>query len=589
MEAETIFFQLTLASPVHIGCDEVYEPMGFVVDLENKELVSFKPEDFIARLTDNELAKYSAICRKGTVESIQELYKFMQAHYQLAMGTRIAISPGFARHYKEVLDKPGRQFKGELNKFEINRTAFNPMYDLPVIPGSSLKGAIRTAVLNWRNKGASEPKYGNSKALEKNLLGGDFAGDPFSRIKVSDFMPIGVPARYIGYAVNAKKKPNDREASAMAQMQEMVKPGSSFLGSITILPPHGNIKKPISKAEMMEALKYFYGQEQEREEGELKNIGVQFSPLCPSAANCFPLRLGRHSGAECVTVRGHRNIRIMQGKGNTPKFEDHATTIWLASPSRRPNNMDNLQPMGWVIMEELTSDAVARLKQEQHELRLEWEKKYRQQLLEIKKQEELRRQQEEEKERLRRKQQEEEAARKAREEELAKQWQGMSELEQDIAIVLGKEVALSQAANKDAMRDIWPKIERYEGEEQKDLARSFVALWRDNPKKWRRKESSGSQWQKIEQLVTILAMEHPDIQYLSEEEQKELALITGLKDWGQYKNSGIEIDKLSLSQAKALEKKFKQFGCDKKKVKKDKQNAWKKLQNHIKQLRKSDQ
>lgn len=41
----------------------------------------------------------------------------------------------------------------------------------------------------------------------------------------------------------------------------------------------------------------------------------------------------------------------ISGKGQSPKFLDHATTIWLASESSKPNTNNGLVPFGWVVME----------------------------------------------------------------------------------------------------------------------------------------------------------------------------------------------------------------------------------------------
>ena len=41
-----------------------------------------------------------------------------------------------------------RGIRQELNQFSISRTAYNPYNNLPYIPGSSIKGALRTAYLS---------------------------------------------------------------------------------------------------------------------------------------------------------------------------------------------------------------------------------------------------------------------------------------------------------------------------------------------------------------------------------------------------------------------------------------------------------
>jgi len=125
------------------------------------------------------------------------------------------------------------------------------------------------------------------------------------------------------------------------------------------------IKQPLTKDEIIEALKTFYGKEKQREEKELSRIGV----TSPQINKGVPLRIGRHSGAECVTVEGYRHIKIMQGKGKSPKFKDHATTIWLSSDSRKPQNNANLKPFGWATLYDIEQDAWEKLTSEMDVLR----------------------------------------------------------------------------------------------------------------------------------------------------------------------------------------------------------------------------
>jgi len=68
----------------------------------------------------------------------------------------------------------------------------------------------------------------------------------------------------------------------------------------------------------------------------------------------FPLRIGRHSGAECVTVAGFRNIRIMGKKGEPAKSGGNSTTVWLAGDT--PTAENNLHPFGWAALEVFPAD-----------------------------------------------------------------------------------------------------------------------------------------------------------------------------------------------------------------------------------------
>ena len=72
---------------------------------------------------------------------------------------------------------------------------------------------------------------------------------------------------------------------------------------------------------------------------------------------------------------------------------------------------------------------------------------------------------------------------------------------------------------------------------------------------------------------------------LSKEERLVLEKIKGYNDWGQYVNDPVVINKLDIICADELRKKFKDWECDNNRAKGDKRNAWKELQKRLKNLR----
>jgi len=263
MKAKRIKCVIKTFSPVHIGCDDLYEPTGFAVDDKTNSLVVFDPVSFISSLNQNDRNKFSEICKKGTIESIIEIYRFLRN--RPVKGRSVSFCTGFKSHYDKVLGLNSNMIKKELNRFEIQRTAYSPFDQRPYIPGSSIKGALRTAYLN---KLASINNYkkdrkGNQKLEEKLLkLDGEKPGDkifkdPFRLIKVSDFMPAGDIKTKIFYIINKKKTASQKEASGPYQILETILPDACFTGEITIEAPQ--IKNAVSFAidykELFESLK----------------------------------------------------------------------------------------------------------------------------------------------------------------------------------------------------------------------------------------------------------------------------------------------------------------------------------------------
>lgn len=355
--------RLHIMSPVHIGCDDVYEPTSFVIDERKNKLIEFDPMDFLKTLPPQDKQKFTDICMQGNISSLISIYKFISG--KQIKGREVEIASGLLSHYKTVRDMPAtdeRKIRQELNQFAISRTAYNPYNNLPYIPGSSLKGSLRTAYLSKLAKDMGiKGRKDKARELEKELLGGSFATDPFRMVKPSDFLPVGDIKTKIMYAVNKKKKASKFEARGPFQIIETVREESVFEGTINIQQPEqkAGITKPTALKDFLKSINAFYMPVFNEENKVTKEINAgsvvggringKFKDTL--GATAFLLRMGRHSGAEAVTIEGNRDIKIMQGKGQSPKFLDHATTIWLASETSKPNTNNGLVPFGWSVME----------------------------------------------------------------------------------------------------------------------------------------------------------------------------------------------------------------------------------------------
>ena len=372
MKTKTVFkCYIRALSPVHLGCDEVYEPMGFVMNPEGLNMVVFEPADFLAGLSPNDKKTFSDICARGTINSILEIYRFLKG--KSAPGRRVDVCPGLVDHYHQTLKIPvhdARKIQQELNRFTIDRTAFRTFDQRPFIPGSAIKGALRTAYLNGLNQKKKVPPMRGRfahKDLEKKLLaGGSFESDPFRLVKVSDFSPVGDARTRVVYAVNEKKKVSDQDARGPYQILETIQPGAVFRGEISVdaNPPGSPVKAPASLEDLLKSATGFYAAERQREATELDKIGVNAN-LAHQNGDSRLLRLGRHSGAECLTIGGHRDIKIMMGRGEKPKFLDHATTLWLCSDHPKAREKAGLSPFGWVGFGEIGPAVEEKLEQEE--------------------------------------------------------------------------------------------------------------------------------------------------------------------------------------------------------------------------------
>ncbi len=360
--------RVKIVSPLHIGTGEVYEPTDFFVDQANKELCVLDFDRLCEYLSGSELEQFKKLCIAGTLESLVRLYDFMDrvCLNLLRQGIdgfikrRVMLCAGFIEHYQRVKTLSGQQLRREFNRFIINRTAFSPNEGFPIIPGSAIKGAIRTAVLNLRRSLARHRSWHaycdrrrcDSKQLESEILRypkNRFNQDPFRLVKVSDFKPVGKVNTRIVYAVNRKK--GGGRARGPYQILEVVEPGAVFEGTITLLKLETSTHSSLNFEELLNALNAFYAKEKDREFDEISQIGAN-PPVFPEGA--FPLRIGRHSGAECVTIKDFRRI-LIRGPRGQKSYKDHATTLWLASDFAHVKNAFGLKPFGWAVLYDASS------------------------------------------------------------------------------------------------------------------------------------------------------------------------------------------------------------------------------------------
>lgn len=359
--------RLHIISPVHIGCDDVYEPTSFVIDEKKSKLIEFDPMDFIRSLSPRDKQEFTRICMEGNVSSIVKLYNFISN--KKSGGREIDIPSGLITQYervKKLSTNNEREIRQELNQFSISRTAYNPHNNLSYIPGSSIKGALRTAYLSKLAQDMGiKGRKDRAKELEKELLGGSFNIDPFRMVKPSDFIPVGDVKTKIVYAVNKKKNLLNTETGerkgCIPQILEVVKEDSVFEGTIHIQQPDtkAEIDKPIQAKELLSSTHEFYRKIVNEEDDITKSIGADSIVVNrivnkfkdERGVSAFLLRIGRHSGAESMTIEENRWIKISP-PGKPHKFSDKgATTIWLASETSKPNSNNGLVSFGWAVME----------------------------------------------------------------------------------------------------------------------------------------------------------------------------------------------------------------------------------------------
>lgn len=390
---------ITPLAPVHIGTGDDYEPTQYVIDGER--LFSFSPEAALRALPEAARADLLKILAGApSVALIKQVQGFFYRHRERLIPEAehvIPVLPSIAAEYAgRVGQTAQREQNGReiINQLRIARTYGDPATRRPILPGSSLKGAIRTALLDQVNAGASlrpeernRPSPQGNLALQQRLFHyqpNEFDRDPMRLVQIGDAAdqrPAATIGTEIRYAVNRKRHPvlkDGREIDAMAQnlrqVLECVPPlrARAFLGSLTLQDP-GALDSPKlprlrwSFTDLAHACNAFYRPILERERRELRSRGylngdwlATVEQILAShqgdldANRAFLLRVGRHSGAESVTLNGVRDIKINMGKDPQTKrnrYENlpEAKTVWLAAHDIQDRR--DLLPFGWILIE----------------------------------------------------------------------------------------------------------------------------------------------------------------------------------------------------------------------------------------------
>lgn len=381
-------------SPVHIGCGDDFEPTNYVI--EGNSLHYFSESVLASVLSDSDRHRLLQLI-DGKNNPLADVQKFIFDKRQAIIATgktkQVAVSDSVASKYKNSIGKVVHAGNKAVNALEIERTSYHPHTGLPFLAGSSLKGSIRTALLNaelaqradLRNSPVDAKK---PKAIEENLLNGKFQTDPLRLVKVGDApyqVKEGRMISQVRWQVNKAKKinPDGRETQAnLSTLVECVpeRQDMNFRTQLTLHAVHegqevrdkqGNYMTPDLHYSITTIVKHcndYYLKEWHKERNLIESLGYvnsdwlkwmddmlstegSFGKLMAQNAGML-LRVGKHSGAEAITLDDIAKIKIMGKKGTPPQYLAETKTLWLASETQdKANTAGQLLPFGWIFVQ----------------------------------------------------------------------------------------------------------------------------------------------------------------------------------------------------------------------------------------------
>lgn len=357
---------ITPITPIHIGTGEDLMPFSYTLlkmspQGQNYKYVRFNDERLVSFMTPDQIERLEALIAKDDFPHLRQTYNEIACKIILSHQECIFY---LAEITNEILNLWQELEKRSQNSFVIQPTICSPYTKKPYIPGSSIKGAIRTAILDPH---AQEFAKTHKQLKEQDMLSAiecmrdqkyKAQADPLRALKITDAIFPARDSRIVGQLALYNRVKGESENIAINE--EVIK--SAAISSLcegdnaepittttTIALDDRLINKhlfkitPRSFQEIADRCNEFYETALNKEyelfyrdaPDELYNgykyIDDAFSNLNQDRE--FMVRLGRHSQIEYLTFSTER----APGK---KAFETKTRTLF------KYKNM--LLPMGWV-------------------------------------------------------------------------------------------------------------------------------------------------------------------------------------------------------------------------------------------------
>lgn len=383
---KTYRLALTPLSPIHIGCGEDFEPTNYVID--DGVLYGFDPSRAV--LEPRQRDELSKLGLNADLLGIQLFFRDNKQPFKISADVMIPVASGIAREYQQKLGKVVQRESSQrdvFNKLTVERAMSTGAARAPFIPGSSLKGAIRTTHLNDINghkplQHGEDRDKGSTKLEQRLYEEKDFDMSPMRLVKVGDLMSNADIHRSIVYAVMRRKRfVVDRDTGEEKQTQDNLATRKEVIlqgqyrcldGDLTLMQlgdtPESNKtpKRRLQPTDLKAIAKTSNAFHLPKLEEEIKLLGSrrfaneQWLSVTKKlldgelgaklgSGDAFLVRLGRYGGAESKTLDGIRKIHIPQAKRIEDKYVASSHCIWLASNDAKARS--DLLPFGWAVVE----------------------------------------------------------------------------------------------------------------------------------------------------------------------------------------------------------------------------------------------
>jgi CRISPR-associated protein Csm5 len=359
MKEERARLSFTVLSPLHIGCGQDYAPYEYL-DESPDSVAVFGVEHLLAVIPQADRYKLSKAA-SDPANPIASIKRFIGGYKDALLA-----HDGIRR-----IPKLATQLPAGTNIKRIERTVFDPLTQTALLPGSSIKGALRTAWL----------------AAHPSLLRVAIPEDPLRLLAIGD-APASNEARALMFLQRVHKKPLHPTPGSPSSVRydyllETIQRRGKFQTEIILrqAPRGADLREPIPRlADLIAAANdhylaeldhcqtyladmaggYAYGKDwntwidknirqktgkaKDPKTGEIREVATFGGMIAEKRG--FLLRLGKHGGAESLTLPDLRQIRTKYGTKKTT-----FTMTLTANDTEKPAASE---PFGWVFVQVTT-------------------------------------------------------------------------------------------------------------------------------------------------------------------------------------------------------------------------------------------